>query len=63
MENFPFGAWRPSSQCVSKNIFYFILKGVFEAHTGPICQIYWDEENRILISGGKDKSIRVFLIN
>lgn len=34
---------------------------VFEAHVGAICQLYWDEENRVLISGAKDKSLRVII--
>jgi len=41
----------------------YTLKGgeplhVFEAHKGAITQMYWDEDTKILISVGKDKSLR-----
>jgi hypothetical protein len=35
----------------------------FEAHKGAITQLYYEEDSRLLITGGKDKALRVFIFN
>lgn len=53
-EKLSFGAWE------KENLSVIIANlDAWEAHKGPITQLYYDENKRILVTGGKDRSIRV----
>jgi WD40 repeat protein len=43
------------------NISIYIILVAFPAHKGAITQMYFEEETRLLLTGGKDKSLRVFI--
>jgi hypothetical protein len=46
---------------INLTIFLFLINFLvaFEAHKGAITQLYFEEESRMLITGGKDRNIRV----
>lgn len=51
-----YGASRLVNQSVN---FVIDLADAFEAHKGAVTQLYFEEDNRLLMTGGKDRSLKV----
>ena len=43
-----------------QSVFYIFKSDILKAHEGDITKLVWLESDHIMISGGKDKSIKVW---